>query len=247
MTPFDNIVSGEIAAGANLFGRVLVLDFVPDNVREVAMKTGATLFLLTDEPSHYHDYIWPDNVWLGVRACTKDKVDLLVARVTSLTSNVWLSCTPRDPIIVPDAVKWLFCNLDETGPMYPDMVRQLRDSAAAKSIPFWFHGWGGWVETSRTKEPIVQVGDAVVRRDGIIVGTVDHIDYRDNGTIREMSAKRIPDPSGKRLRPPPGAHIGPPRPKYKLNRSLGPEIFMRRIQDNPNDHTIDGKMWRALP
>ena len=253
MSPFDYVYHGEVPIQriAADTASVLVTQFVADNVRDAAAESPSSkLFLLTDEPSDYHNHIWPDNVWLGVRACTNDKVDLLAARTASLTPNVWLSCTPRDPIVVPKSVRWVFCNADECGPMYPAMVRQLRDSAVAQAVPFWFQSWDGWVETFMNREPLVCSGDSVVRRDGVVVGHVDMVDRRDNGTIREMSAKRIPDPSGSRLRAPMGSRpgtVGPAAPKYRLNRALGPEIYMRKIGNNPGDDKIDGRMWRGLP
>lgn len=106
--------------------------------------------ILTKRSERITNFIYPDNVWLGVTvesAKHKDRIDYL--RRTNAPVK-FLSCEP----LLEDlgeldltGIDWVICG-GESGhkarPMHPDWVRNIQRQCKEQNVPFFFKQWGEW-------------------------------------------------------------------------------------------------------
>ena len=104
--------------------------------------------ILTKRAERITNFIYPDNVWLGVTvesAKHKDRIDNL--RRTNAPVK-FLSCEP----LLEDlgeldltGIDWVICG-GESGhkarPMHPDWVRNIQRQCKEQNVPFFFKQWG---------------------------------------------------------------------------------------------------------
>lgn len=104
--------------------------------------------ILTKRAERITNFIYPDNVWLGVTvesAKHKDRIDYL--RRTNAPVK-FLSCEP----LLEDlgeldltGIDWVICG-GESGhkarPMHPDWVRNIQRQCKEQNVPFFFKQWG---------------------------------------------------------------------------------------------------------
>jgi len=111
---------------------------------------------------------WPlPFVWLGVTAENQQRADERIpillqtpAAVRFVSVEPMLGPVDLTHIPIPhglvechggrlDPVNWVIAG-GETGPgarpMHPDWVRSLRDQAVSAGVPFFFKGWGKWIQ-----------------------------------------------------------------------------------------------------
>jgi len=101
---------------------------------------------------------WPANVWMGVtvesdRYCFRaDHLRTVPAAVRFVSAEPLLGPLPRLDL---DAIDWLIAG-GESGPkarrMDPAWVRNLRDAATQRGVPFFFKQWGGPRPKARGRE-----------------------------------------------------------------------------------------------
>ena len=135
---------------------------VPDGFRDLVLRTmkkaGWHKYqILTKRPANAARYLvarrLPYHVWLGAsvedqRTAGERISDLVKCSV----GNLFLSMEPLlGPVDIPylDKIDGVIVG-GETGPgarpMHPDWVRSIRDQCAAAGVPYFFKGFGEWVE-----------------------------------------------------------------------------------------------------
>lgn len=116
-----------------------------------------TFAVLTKRPiiaeSFLRESPFLDNILLGVTTENQLRFNERTAFLRSINAVRFISAEPLlGPIELGDAAQWLDWVIvgGETGPkarpMHPDWVRSVRDQCQAAEIPFWFKGWGTWIE-----------------------------------------------------------------------------------------------------
>jgi protein gp37 len=106
----------------------------------------------------------PRNVWVGT-SVESSAVESRVEALRSIPASViparvrFLSCEPLigrvNPDVLNEGIDWVIVG-GESGPgarpMHVEWVRELRDAAVARGIPFFFKQWGRWVDVGDAHE-----------------------------------------------------------------------------------------------
>lgn len=232
--------------------RVLIIEDAADKgvqaaVRELAKQYPAIyFFLLSSDCASYAGAPFPKNVWLGARGYTNEVVNAALVALKAIPheGHKWVSVTPRDAVTLPpDVVQWVFCSVGERPLLYPGLASHLKASARAHKVAFWFHSNNGYFQTFTGRAPQVEEEDCIVRLDGTIVGHIDEVKLRENGTVEDLVSRRIP--SGKTVA---DRLTGRQKslPKYKRNRKMGRELYMRHDEGFPTN-TIEGRVYQDMP
>lgn len=135
-----------------------------------------------------HSWSAKENVWIGVSAENQEQADKRIPVLLRIPSKIHLvSCEPLLSEIslneyyfktekgfypfpaVPendrtkwiDLLNWVIAG-GETGhkarPMHPDWVRSIRDQCKAANVPFFFKGWGEWIDNQNSNSCDISLG-----------------------------------------------------------------------------------------
>lgn len=119
-----------------------------------------------------------ENIWFGVTAENQEQANKRIAQLDQIPAiEKFVSIEPMLSAIsisealqnaasykyafsmvmeggnIKKCISWVICG-GETGhnarPMHPDWVRSLRDECAASNVPFFFKGWGEWIDNQHS-------------------------------------------------------------------------------------------------
>jgi protein gp37 len=110
-----------------------------------------TFQILTKRAHRVPDFLYPENVWLGVTVENKERKDRIKYLKQTDAQVKFLSCEPLlEDLGTLDlnGIDWVIVG-GESGPgarpLKPEWVRNILKQCKKQNIPFFFKQWGEWV------------------------------------------------------------------------------------------------------
>ncbi len=140
--------------------------------------------ILTKRAERLPDFIYPENVWLGVtveKTNYKNRIEYLKNTNAKIK---FLSCEP----LLGDlgeldlrGIDWVIAG-GETGfnarPVHPDWIRNIQKQCQKARVPFFFKQWGEWIPASQTKNSILEKRCQILLKNGDLINGIFPADVK---------------------------------------------------------------------